>query len=148
MTDCVHILVVSEHSSRSYDVARMLCRLGFQISQARTVTEALHAAEDHPDVVLLEVDLPETDVQEICGALKTSNDTSEIPVVLYSATSHASTAAQVEQLGATSFLFFPMDEEQLSVVIRGALARQRCKGAHHHSYGHQSTANVCDVQGV
>jgi DNA-binding response OmpR family regulator len=116
----------------------MLCRLGFEISQAQTVTEALHAAEDYPDLVLLEVDLPVTDVEQICGALKANYRTSEIPVVLYSATSHASTAAQVEELGATSFLFCPIDQEELSVVIRGALARQRCREAHHHIYGHNN----------
>ena len=82
------------------------------------------ATSKHPDVVLLDINLPDITGFDVCQRLKSAPNTESIPVVFHSAT-HETQAArdQATDLGAVSFLSYPISVEHLVRVLQGALVR-------------------------
>jgi CheY-like chemotaxis protein len=81
------ILNVDDRPASLYWRDRALRMHGFTVTNAATGEAALHAARQiHPQLVLLDVHLPDMDGREVCRKLKRDEKTASIPVVLISAT--------------------------------------------------------------
>jgi CheY-like chemotaxis protein len=77
-----------------------------------------------PDVILLDINLPDVNGYEVCSRLKQDAITKSIPVVFHTATESTGPAkSYAETVGASAFLTYPIDSTQLAMVIRGAAAR-------------------------
>ena len=75
-----HILVVEDDEDISELVAYNLVKAGYRVTRAATGREALaRVAEEPPDLVVLDLMLPETDGTEVCRRLKGDANTSAIP---------------------------------------------------------------------
>src|SRR6185312_12788566 len=123
--DKLSVLIVDDDDIHRYALVRALEQTGFRVFSARTGTEALALTKDQkPHVLLLDINLPDVNGFEICARLKTNPETEAIPVIFHSATT-APAAAQsyAQSLGATAFMTYPMDTDQLAVVLKGAIAR-------------------------
>jgi CheY-like chemotaxis protein len=69
-------------------------------------------------LILLDINLPDVNGYEVCRRLKANSATSAIPVVFITAISqhpHAKTMA--DSVGASAFLFYPIEKDQLKTVI-------------------------------
>ena len=120
------ILAVDDNEAHRYFVVRTLEEAGFRVVQARTATEALEKALGHPDLVLLDVHLPDGNGFDVCRKLKANAATSTIPIVMFSSISQSGSAVNdARQLGAAAFLFFPMVQEHLISVVLGTLSSSR-----------------------
>jgi len=75
------ILVVDDEESHRYTTRLMLQHAGFQVREATTGQEALQLAEEHPDVIILDLHLPDIAGVEICRILKAAPGTAAIPVL-------------------------------------------------------------------
>jgi PAS domain S-box-containing protein len=98
----------------------MLGRAGYQVSEASAGQEALRlAATDSPELIILDVGLPDIDGLEVCRRLKAEHATSHIMVLLVSSsrTLKKSFAVEVEQ-EADSYLREPIDPVELLVGVR------------------------------
>lgn len=81
------VLNVDDRPASLYWRDRALRMHGFTVANAATGEAALNAARRiHPQVVLLDVHLPDIDGREVCRRLKRDDKTASIPVVLISAT--------------------------------------------------------------
>jgi CheY-like chemotaxis protein len=81
------VLNVDDRPASLYWRDRALRMHGFTVTNASTGEAALHAARQiHPQLVLLDVHLPDIDGREVCRTLKRDINTASIPVVLISAT--------------------------------------------------------------
>src|SRR5688500_12116529 len=83
-----HVLVlnVDDYEAGRYATSRVLRQAGFDVAEAATGTDALRlVVSEHPDLVLLDVNLPDVDGFEVCRQIKTHPDTSTIPVLYLSA---------------------------------------------------------------
>ena len=118
------ILLVDDNRTHQYSLSRHLDECGFEVLQAHTGAEALALASAHiPSLVLLDVNLPDLSGFEICKKLKQGPATQSIPVIFHSATHDTQSARlQAIDLGAVSFLNYPIDIEHLMMVIQGTLA--------------------------
>ncbi len=118
------ILAVDDYAPHAYALKRTLEREGYRVLAAETGTIALERATEMPDLILLDVGLPDVNGYEVCRRIKANAKTASIPVVFLSAT-HVSVEAVLEGLscGASEFLFHPVDVVELLTVIRGSLAR-------------------------
>lgn len=87
------------------------------------------AYNEDPDVILLDILMPEMDGYEVCRRLKDDAQTSAIPVVFLTAL-QASRESRVKALeaGAEAFLVKPIDDQELVAQVR---AMARLKAAHH-----------------
>ncbi len=77
------------------------------------------ARQEQPDIILLDVVMPEMDGYEVCRILKRNDDTKHIPVVFLTAlkTTRETRIAAIDA-GAEGFLSKPLDEAELLVQIR------------------------------
>ncbi len=118
------ILVVDDYAPHAYALQRLLDKAGFRVVSAGTGTDALAQAAQKPDLILLDVGLPDVNGFEVCRRVKANPKTASIPVVFISA-SHQSVEAvrEGERCGASAFLFHPIVPEELLPVLHGSLAR-------------------------
>ena len=103
----------------------ILEQAGFQVRGAATGTEALRLAADLPDLVILDISLPDIDGFEVCRRIKKHPATSAIPILHLSAR-YVSSADRTHGLegGADSYLTKPVDPKEV-VATAQALLRIR-----------------------
>jgi len=120
------ILVVDDNEAERYYVARVLRKAGFEIAEAGTGEEALRRAGEAPDLITLDVRLPDVSGFEVCRRLKSELATRDIPVLHISA-SYTTPDAKAEGLngGADGYLAHPVNPTELVATVRSLLrARQ------------------------
>lgn len=119
------ILAVDDNEIHCYALRRVLEHEGFEVCMAHTGSDALSMVlNEKPDVVLLDINLPDVNGFEVCTRLKRDDSTRSIPVVFHSATESAGEAKSYAQsVGASGFLTYPINAALLTSVIRGAAAR-------------------------
>ncbi len=116
------ILYVDDTEAQRYAVSRVLRRAGFDVRQASTGYQALEMSSSGPDLVVLDVNLPDIDGIEVCKRIKADEFTSHIPVLQVSATL-VDTRHRVAGLegGADAYLVQPIDPDELVATIRSLL---------------------------
>ncbi len=75
-----------------------------------------------PDILLLDLVMPEVDGFEILQQVRSNADLMHMPVIMLTSASDASTKLQALDLGATDFLSKPVDPSELSLRVRNTLA--------------------------
>ncbi len=103
-------------------MSRVLRHAGFEVVEACTGQQALELVEKLPDLVILDVNLPDISGYEVCKQMKSKEATSRVPVLHLSATM-VSTEARVAGLdgGADAYLIQPVEPEELVATIRALL---------------------------
>lgn len=117
------ILVVDDDEAGRYAVGRVLRQAGFELSEADTGGEALRrVAQERPDLVLLDVRLPDINGVEVCRRIKSSPDTSSTLVLQISA-SAVDSGARVAALekGADGYLASPVEPAVVVATVRSLL---------------------------
>ncbi|MBI1395325.1 MAG: EAL domain-containing protein [Betaproteobacteria bacterium] len=79
-------------------------------------------AEHEPDVVLLDLKMPGMSGFDVLAAMRTSEGSRFLPVIVLSADSESSARLQALELGATDFLMKPVDPSELQLRVRNTLA--------------------------
>jgi CheY-like chemotaxis protein len=81
MQNIATVLVVDDTEAQRYTTSYALRKAGFEVIEAATGRRALAMAEQQPDMILLDIVLPDLDGIEVCRRLKSNPATSEIPVI-------------------------------------------------------------------
>ena len=120
-----HLLVVEDDEDILELVAYNLAKAGYRVTKAATGREALaRVAEEPPDLVVLDLMLPETDGTEVCRRLKGDTNTSAIPVVMLTAKGEESDIVAGLELGADDYITKPFSPQVLLARIRAVLRRK------------------------
>jgi len=121
------ILAVDDNLAFNYAICRTLQQAGYDCLTAQNGSAAMSAAENgRPDLVLLDINLPDVNGFEICRRLKANPKTQGIPVIFLSAAQTSAHAKEMgKSVGADGFLFAPVETSQLLTVIEGVLLRAR-----------------------
>jgi PAS domain S-box-containing protein len=116
------ILVVDDDEIKRYTVTRILEKAGFAVEQVGSGAETLEAARTNPDLIILDVNLPDLSGFEVCRRLKTDPATSSIVVVHFSATL-TETIDRIHGLegGADGYLTEPIGAGELVATVRSML---------------------------
>ena len=120
--DCL-VLNVDDNDGARYAKTRILMRAGLQVIEAASGGEALRMAQErHPDLVLLDMKLPDIHGMEVCRMLKQDAATRSI-LVLQTSASYLSSADKIRALdgGADNYLFEPIEPEELVANVRALL---------------------------
>jgi DNA-binding response OmpR family regulator len=117
------ILHVDDVESHRYSVTRLLQHAGFDVTGAETGAEALAEAINHPpDLVLLDINLPDMNGFDVCRQLKESPETAKVTVVHLTASSGTpEAAAKSATVGADEFLTQPFIPAELIARLRSLL---------------------------
>lgn len=116
------ILHVDDTDAQRYAISRVLRHAGFEVLEARTGQQALEFVERLPDLVILDVNLPDISGFAVCRQIKANEATARIPVLHLSATM-VSTDARVAGLegGADGYMVQPVEPDELIATIRALL---------------------------
>ena len=136
------ILNVDDYEASRYARTEMLRRAGFQVVEAGSGAEALRVAgEQRPDLVLLDVNLPDMDGFEVCRRLRAQEGTLTVPIVHISATFLSDRAEDLAyEGGADSYLTDPVEPAVLLATIHSLLRLRRAEeGLRAASRGWQAT---------
>ena len=120
------ILVVDDFRANVELLKRWLARDGYDVLTADSGEAALIAVgQHHPDLVLLDIMIPEPDGFTVCRRLKHDPMTSQIPVIFMSGLEPSANEIGARHLGADDYLTKPVDAYELKVRIRRVLERIR-----------------------
>ncbi len=119
-----NILIVDDVESNRYAFGTYLKSEGYNIIEAASGAEALTKLEQKPDLILLDINLPDISGYEICKQLKTRASLRDIPVIQTS----ASFTTQDDYLkgiysGADAYLIAPVDPDLLVQAVKTSLKR-------------------------
>jgi DNA-binding response OmpR family regulator len=122
-SDRPRVLFVEDERSILEPFSRALAREGFDPVPARTVAEALAAArEAPPDVVLLDVMLPDGDGRDVLRELR---KTSDVPVIMLTARGTETDRVVGLEIGADDYVVKPFSGAEVIARIRAVLRRTR-----------------------
>jgi response regulator RpfG family c-di-GMP phosphodiesterase len=123
-TNAERILIVDENPKNSMFLEGLL-REHYQVIVANRGTKGLQMAlaEDQPDLILLEADMPRLDGFTVCEMLQSNIYTRHIPIMfLATAQKKGETAARGMSLGAVDFVFRPISSAKLLGKISSYLS--------------------------
>lgn len=122
----VTVLHVDDNEANRYIVNRILRNAGFNVTEAATGEGALQTvAQTRPDLIILDVRLPDINGFEICQQLKANSITASIPILLLSASLvESKDKAQGLESGADGYLVQPVEASELIATVK-ALLRMR-----------------------
>ena len=117
------ILVVDDNLSNLTTVKTVLSEEGYRdILTVSSGREALSIAkEKKPDLVILDIMMPEMDGFEVCSTLKGEGETSDIPVIMLSARTSAKDMQRGFDVGAVNYVEKPFEADELVSRIESAL---------------------------
>ncbi len=122
-TDTIRILVVDDNDASRFIKVQILRRAGYDVSEARTGTEGLEMVRAlRPDLVVLDVNLPDVSGLEVCRKIKTEFGAPSIQVLQVSQTAvtDADRARGLDQ-GADMYLIEPLGAPVLLATVRALL---------------------------
>ncbi len=113
------ILVVDDEAA-NIAVLTSLLKSDYKLMAAKTGTQALKAAciENPPDLILLDIMMPEMDGYETCRRLKADPKTEDIPVIFITAKAEPEDIIKGFELGAVDFINKPFNPKELQVRVR------------------------------
>jgi CheY-like chemotaxis protein len=116
------ILVVDDVSSNITVLTWMLMHQGYTVSSAQSGRQALElVSADRPDVILLDVSMPEMSGIEVCRRLKADPQWRLIPVILVTARTRDEDIVEGLNAGADDYISKPVTREVLSARLQSAL---------------------------
>jgi len=118
------ILVVDDEPDITALVAYHLAKAGYRVSTAATGAEALRAAqEERPDIVILDVMLPEASGYDVLAELRKRPETRDVGVILLTARREEADRIRGLSLGADDYLTKPFSPQELALRISALLRR-------------------------
>ena len=120
------ILVVDDERMIRWSIQQALAGDGHAVATVETGEEALaQAADDTPDLVLLDITLPGIDGIEVLRRLKAQDPA--VTVVMVTAMDDVKTAVEAMRLGAYDYISKPFDLDRLKVLVQNALDRHELR---------------------
>ncbi len=116
------ILVVDDDENNVWLVSTILKHNGFEVIEAFSPEEGLKCAyQQHPDLILLDVMMPNMDGWEVCRRLR---ELSEVPIVFLTAKTGIKDVVRGLDSGADDYVLKPFDNQELVARCRAHLRRK------------------------
>lgn len=124
-------ILVVEDDREIVDVLRRTLRAdGFTVEGVGDGAAALEAAPDFlPDLVILDLGLPDMDGEEVCRQLRLGQETSRVPILMLTARTELDDRVSGLDSGADDYLTKPFEREEILARIRALLRRTPPRGS-------------------
>ncbi len=115
------ILVIDDEEATVQLISMLLEKRGFETIKAFRAEEGLRKAYRHqPDLVLLDIMMPDMDGWDVCKRLR---EMSDVPIVFLSARSDVKDVVKGLEMGADDYVTKPYDNDELVARVRAHLRR-------------------------
>jgi len=117
------ILIVDDTPANLRLLSQMLTERGYKVRAVLSGPQALMAAQAAPpDLILLDIRMPEMDGYEVCQRLKTGEQTRDIPVLFISALSETEDKLKAFTVGGVDYITKPFQFEEVLARVQTHLA--------------------------
>ena len=117
------ILVVDDTPMNLRLLSTLLSEQGYEVRKAINGQMALTAVDAAPpDLILLDVMMPDLDGYEVCSHLKTKQETAQIPVIFLSALNEVNDKVRGFTVGGSDYITKPFQHEEIMVRVENQLA--------------------------
>ena len=114
-----NILIVDDTPENLTVLLQMLTKQGYRVRPALSGEIALKAVQaDPPDLILLDILMPEMDGYEVCSVLKSSEQTAQIPIIFISALSDVEDVVKAFQTGGVDYITKPFQIDEVLARVR------------------------------
>jgi signal transduction histidine kinase len=122
------LLIVDDHPRNIQLLGSLLAREGYRIAVATTGLQALAiAGKVLPDLILLDVMLPDLQGFDVCRQLRETPETAETPILFLTAKSETEDKVKGFRMGGTDYLTKPFEGAEVLARIRTQLALRRAQ---------------------
>lgn len=122
------ILIVDDDTDSLKLIGLMLQRQGYEIATADSGTQALQAAvAQNPDLIILDVMMPDMDGYTVCRNLRNDQRTVGIPILMFTAKTLVDDKVAGFEAGADDYLTKPTHPAELAARVQAILARSSAR---------------------
>ena len=112
------ILIVDDTPKNIQVLGKTLHDIGYNVSIATSGSQALDSVKkEKPDLILLDIQMPEMDGFEVCKILKMNSDTKGIPIIFLTAVTDSDKIVEGFELGAVDYITKPFNSAELSMRV-------------------------------
>jgi diguanylate cyclase (GGDEF)-like protein len=120
------ILVVDDNPVKIFALTRQLERAGYTVQTATSGQAALESIKkSFPDLILLDINMPEMNGYEVCQYLKADETSQRIPVIFISEMGEVLDKVKAFEAGGVDYLCMPFHLEELKIRIENQLKVRR-----------------------
>lgn len=140
-----HILVVEDDPNTSEMLTAYFTSLGYEVTHAAWGQDALtFAAQLTPDLIVLDIHLPDIDGYEVCSRLRSQRRTMNTPIIFLTERNERRDRLTGLELGAVDYLTKPFDVQEIRYRVRNILRRSGTNVTLHPLTGLPTTTLVED----
>jgi len=116
------VLIVEDDDDSRYLMRLELEQLGYLITEAENGVKAVEIAlRDHPNIILMDLTLPEMDGLEATARIRADEEMREVPIIAVTAHQENDWREEAKASGFDAFVTKPIDGRWLSELIKGLL---------------------------
>jgi DNA-binding response OmpR family regulator len=121
-------MIVDDNPANLKLLENMLCQQGHEVHSFPLGRLALSAALRHPpDLILLDINMPEMNGYEVCGRLKSTPSLAAIPVIFLSALTETADKVKAFQAGGADYISKPFQFEEVHARVEAQLSGYRLR---------------------
>ncbi|MBW1783681.1 MAG: response regulator [Deltaproteobacteria bacterium] len=114
------ILIVEDNEQNLYLSTFLLEKQGYDVVQARNGQQGLDmAASEHPDLILLDIQLPVMNGYEVARRLKEDQKTRSIPIIAVTSYAMAGDRESILAAGCEGYIEKPIDPDRFVEQVKG-----------------------------
>jgi hypothetical protein len=120
------ILIVDDTPANLQLLAQMLSEQGYKVRMAQDGTMALMSIQSSPpDLILLDIMMPEVNGYEVCSKLKASSQTKDIPIIFISALNEVFDKVKAFEVGGVDYITKPFQAQEVLARVEHQLQIRR-----------------------
>lgn len=124
--DAPKVLVVDDNAASRMTAVALLAMEGYKVIEAESGATAVELVfHKQPDLILLDVMMPEMDGFEVCQIVKQDEQTRLIPVIFITALNDRRSRIRGIEVGADDFLSKPFDRVELAARVKSLVHQKR-----------------------
>jgi two-component system, sensor histidine kinase and response regulator len=129
------VLVVDDTIENLRLLSNMLSEEGYEVRAVTNGPQALEAVErDPPDVILLDISMPEMDGYEVCRRLKARDRSKDVPVIFLTALTDTADKVRAFDAGGVDYVTKPFQLEEVLARVKTQVTRRQARVALAGSY--------------
>ncbi|WP_449417434.1 GGDEF domain-containing response regulator [Phormidium nigroviride] len=121
-----NILIVDDNPDNLRLLSKILESQGYIVRKSLNGKMALQAAyRDPPDLIILDINMPDMNGYEVCQQLKESEATQNLPIIFISALDRVNDKVRAFEMGAVDYITKPFQEQEVLMRVRNQLLIQQ-----------------------
>ena len=128
MNDARPLILVVDDNATNIDLLVNTLQAEYRLGIAKKGSAAIeYAAKYHPDLILLDIMMPEMDGYEVCTRLKQSPDTQSIPLIFITAMSETVNKTRGFEMGAVDYITKPFHAAEVKARVQAHITLAKMK---------------------